>query len=72
VIPEAIATFGLAGAVVDVDAEEINPLGVDMHEQGGALLVVGIAPALDKGTASIRPAGKAKTASTTEPEVLAP
>jgi len=33
---------------------------------------MGVAPALAEGTASIGPAGKAETASTTEPEALAP
>ena len=71
-IPEAIATFGLAGAVMDVDMEEIDPLGIDTHERGGALPVVGVAPALAEGTAGVGPAGEAETASTAEPEALAP
>jgi len=33
---------------------------------------MGVAPALAKGTASVGPAGKAETASTAEPEALAP
>ena len=62
----------LAGMVVDVDAEEIDPLGIDAYKQGGALPIMGIAPALAEGTASVGPAGKAETASTAEPEALAP
>ena len=57
---------------MDVDAEEIDPSGVDAHERGGALPVVGVAPALAEGTASVGPAGEAETASTAEPEALAP
>ena len=46
--------------------------GIDMHEQRGLLPVVGAAPTIAEGTASIEPAGRAETASATRPKVLEP
>jgi len=72
VLPENIGPFGLAGMTKKADARGVEPLGIDADEQGGVLLLMGTAPALAKGTAGVRPAGKAETATTTEPKALAP
>jgi len=55
--------------VANTDAEEVEPPGVDAHERGGALPVVGAAPALAKGTAGVEPAGEAKRATTLSPRL---
>jgi hypothetical protein len=41
-----------------------------MHELGGVLLVVGLAPALAEGTSGIKPTGKAESVTTAKFEVL--
>jgi hypothetical protein len=46
----------------NTDREEVKPLVVDMHRRGGMLLCVGAAPSMAEGTASIKPAGRAKKA----------
>jgi len=51
---------------------ESNPLGINTDKRGGVPLLMGTAPALAKGTASIGPTGKAKIATTAEPKALAP
>ena len=51
-------------------AGKVEPSGINEHEQRGALPVMGASSALAKGTASIRPAGEAKTASTARPKAL--
>jgi hypothetical protein len=43
-----------------------------MHDREGVLLVVGTAPALTEGTASIKPAGKAEKAITAKSNALVP
>ena len=58
--------------VADMGARKVEPSGVDTHERGGALLIVGDAQALAKGTAGVEPTGKAEKATTTKPEVLVP
>ena len=71
-LPENIGPFGLAGVTKNAEARGVKPLGINVDEQGGVLSLMGTAPALAKGTTSIRPAGKAKTATTTKPKVLSP
>ena len=39
-----------------MDPREVEPSGVDTHARGGALLVVGAAPAMAEGTTSVEPA----------------
>ena len=61
----------------NMDAREVESSGIDTHEQGGgqALLVVelvGAAPAMAKGTASIEPTGRAEKATTVKLEALEP
>jgi len=53
-------------------AGKVEPSGVGTHERGGALLIVGGAQALAKGTASVEPAGDAEKATATKPEALVP
>jgi len=72
VILEGPDPLGLVGTVIDIDVREVEPSGIDAHEQGGALLVAGIALALAEGTAGIEPAGKAKKAITARPKALVP
>jgi len=72
VLPENIGPFGLAGATKKADAGGVEPLGIDVDEQGGVSSLMGAAPALAEGTAGVGPGGKAETATTAEPEVLAP
>ena len=57
-------------ANADMDASEAKPLGVDTHERGGALPVVGAVPAPAEGTAGIELAGGAEIATTAKPEAL--
>ena len=45
---------------------------VTAHELGGALPVVGPAPALTEGTSSVEPAGEAERTTTGKLEVLVP
>jgi len=70
VILEGPDPRGLAGAVVDMDLWEVEPLCINAHEQGGAPLLVSTAPALAKDTVGVGPTDKAKTASTTKPKAL--
>jgi hypothetical protein len=46
--------------------------GIDMHEWGEVLLVVGVAQALAKGTAGVEHAGEAERAAAAKSEALAP
>jgi len=70
--PGDLDSLGPVCTVADMDAIEVECLCVDAHKQGGALPAVGAAPAQAEGTASVGPTGKAETATTTEPEALAP
>jgi len=72
VILEGPDPLGLAGVVVNVDLQKVEPLCVNAHKQGGVPLLMGTEPALAEGTAGIRPTGKAETATTAEPKALAP
>jgi len=72
VFPENIGPFGLAGADKNADAGGVKPLGIDADKRGGVPLLMGAAPALVEGAAGVGPAGRAETATTAEPEVLAP
>ena len=60
--PENVDPFGLAGVAEKVDAGGVEPSGVDIHERGGALPVVGAAPALAERTAGVEPAGETERA----------
>jgi hypothetical protein len=51
---------------------EVEPSGVDMHEQGGVPPVVSAALAMAKGTTSVKSAGGAEKATTTKSEALEP
>ena len=66
----------LAGTIpnADVDAREVEPLGVDTHVQGGrgALPVVSAVPAMAEGTSSIKPAGGAEKATAAKLEASEP
>jgi len=64
--------LGLARVVADADAKELEPSSVDAHERGGALPVVGAAPALAEETTGVEPAGKAERAAAAKSEALAP
>ena len=70
VILEGPDPLGLAGAVVNVDLQKVEPLCVNAHEQGGASPVVGATPALAEGITSVKPASKAEKAIAARPEVL--
>jgi hypothetical protein len=48
----------------NTDREEVKPLVIDMHRQGGMLLCMGAAPSMAESTASIKPAGGAEKAAT--------
>ena len=50
----------------------LRPSGVNAHERGGALPVVGTAPALVEGTAGFEPAGEAEKATAAKSEALVP
>ena len=69
---EVIDPFGSAGMAENADAGEVEPSGVDTHERGGALLVVGTAPTLAEGTAGVEPTGEAERATAAKSEALAP
>ncbi len=58
--------------VADMGARKVEPSGVDTHERGGALLIVGDAQALAEGTAGVEPAGEAEKATAAKPEALVP
>ena len=62
--------LGLVGAVVDVDAKGVEPSRIDAYEQGGAPLLVGVAPALAEDTVGVGPADEAETASAAKPKAL--
>ena len=72
VILEGPDPLGLAGAVVNADADEVEPPGSDVYKRGGVLPVAGAAPALAEGTASVEPAGKADRAMAARSKALAP
>jgi hypothetical protein len=55
-----------------MDATKVEPQGVNAHEPGGALPVVGTALALAKSTAGVEPAGEAETATAARSEALIP
>ena len=55
--PGDLDRLGLGCTVADADARELEPSSVDAHERGGALPVVGAAPALAERTAGVGPAG---------------
>ena len=64
--------LGLASAAVsaDADAREVEPSGIDTHERGGDLPVMGAAPALAEGTAGIEPASGAERATAARSDAL--
>jgi len=64
--------LGPACTAENADVGKVKPSCIDVHKQGGALPVAGAAPALAEGTAGVRPAGEAETASTARPEALVP
>ena len=66
--PVDLDSLGPACTVADVDAKKVEPLCTNAHEQGGAPLLAGAAPAPTKSTISIKPAGKAEKAVTAKPE----
>ncbi len=70
--PGDLDSLGLAWTVADMEARKVEPSDVDAHEQGGALPVVGAAPALAEGTAGVEPAGEAEKATAAKPEALVP
>jgi len=70
--PGDLDSLGLAWTVADMEARKVEPSGVDAHERGGALPVVGAAPALAEGTAGVEPAGEAEKATAAKPEALVP
>ena len=70
--PGDLDSLGLAWTVADMEARKVEPSGVDAHERGGALPVVGAAPVLAEGTAGVEPAGKAEKATAAKPEALVP
>jgi len=51
---------------------EGKPLSIHIYEQGGVQLVIGAAPALAKGTGSVKLVGGAERATTAKPEALGP
>ena len=53
-------------------AREVRPLCIDMHQRWGVLLVMGTAPAIAGGTASVKSASRAEQATAATPEVLEP
>jgi len=65
--------LGLADSMVkNADAGDVEPSGVDEYKTGGAPPIVGAAPALAEGTASIKPASGAKSATTVKLEAFEP
>jgi len=58
--------------VADTDTKEGKSLGVDAHKQGGALPVLGAAPAQAEGTVSVGPASGAERAAAAKPDALEP
>lgn len=62
--------LGPAAMAKNVDARLPEPSSIDANEQGGALPVVGAAPALAKDTASAEPASEAEKAIAARPEAL--
>ena len=53
-----------------MDAKKLELSSADAHERGGALPVMGAAPALVKGAAGVEPAGEAEKAITAKLEAL--
>jgi len=70
--PEGVNSFGFACVVGKADAEGIEHADFDAHEQGGVLPVVGITPALAKGTIGVEPADETEKAVAAKPEALVP
>ena len=64
--------LGPAAMAENANVRLLEPSSVDAHKQGGALPVVGTAPALAEGTASVKPAGKAEIATAAKFKVLVP
>ena len=66
----------LAGMVIvmkaNMEARKVESSGIDMHEQGGALQIVGTALALAKGTACVEPTSEAERARAAKSKVLVP
>jgi hypothetical protein len=56
----------------NVDAGEVEPLGVDAQEPGGAQLVADTAPVLAKSTAGVELAGKVERATAAKLEASMP
>jgi hypothetical protein len=56
----------------NMDAGEVEPLGLDMHELGGAQLVADTTPVLVKSTTGVKPAGKAERAMAAKLKALMP
>ena len=63
--------WGFIDLAEDADARKLEPSGIDMHERGGALPVVGAAPAQAESTAGVEPTGEAERAIAAKPKVLA-
>ena len=63
--------WGFVDLAEDADARNLEPSGIDMHEQGGALPVAGAAPAQAESTAGVKSAGEAERAIAAKPEALA-
>jgi len=70
--PRDLDNLGPACTAENPDIGKVKPSCIDVHKQGGALPVMGAAPALAEGTAGVRPAGEAETASTARPKALVP
>jgi len=70
--PGDLDRLGLAHVAADADASEPEPPSVDTHGRGGVLPVVGVAPALAKGTAGVERTGEAETAMAAKLEALVP
>jgi len=70
--PKGVNSFGFACMVGKADVEGVKCTDFDAHKQGGVLLVMGITPALAKGTVSIKPADKTEKAVAAKPEALVP
>ena len=64
--------LGPAAMIENADVRLPEHSSVDAHERGGALPVVGAAPALAEGTADVEPAGEAEIATAARPEALVP
>ena len=61
-----------AAVAENADVRELEPSRLNTHERGRASPVMGAAPALAKGTASVKPAGQAEKAMAVKSEALMP